>query len=112
MTQQYGQYGTLDGASSSMPVWTNPSPGILEPLRLPSPPAPVSRFTSDPEVECLFGDQWKAAAPWRLSSEAAPKTRDWQCMYVCMYVCVCVCVCVCIYVYMYVCMYVCMYVSN
>ena len=54
MTQQYGQYAPLDGASSSMPVWTNPSPGILEPLRLPSPPAPVSRFTSDPEVECLF----------------------------------------------------------
>ena len=53
---QYGQYGSLDGAgaSSCLPVWTSPSPGILEPLRLPSPPAPVSRFTSDPEVECLF----------------------------------------------------------
>lgn len=57
MTQQYGQYGqygSLEGASSCLPVWTSPSPGILEPLRLPSPPAPVSRFTSDPEVECLF----------------------------------------------------------
>jgi len=46
------QYGAKD--DSSLPVWTSPRPGILEPLRLPSPPPPANRFKSDPEVECLI----------------------------------------------------------
>ena len=39
---------------SCLLVWTSPSPGILEPLRLPSPPPPVNRFTTDHHVQCLF----------------------------------------------------------
>ena len=47
------QYGSITD-DSKLPVWTSPRPGILEPLRLPSPPPPVNRFQSDPEVECLL----------------------------------------------------------
>ena len=66
-----GGYGSK--SASSLPVWTSPRPGILEPLRLPSPPPParrwegegadvregfcntnVGRFTADPDVECLL----------------------------------------------------------
>ena len=45
---EMSQYGSLD-----LPVWTRPSPGILEPLRLPSPPPPVSRGNTECQVECL-----------------------------------------------------------
>jgi len=46
-----------DYISTSLPVWTSPRPGILEPLRLPSPPPPLTRFNTDPEVTCLFCEQ-------------------------------------------------------
>jgi len=48
------QYGFRD--ESSFPIWTSPRPGILEPLRLPSPP-PSRPHSFDQEVVCLFCEE-------------------------------------------------------
>ena len=53
-SRDMSQYGSVEKQSSSLPVWTAARPGILEPLRLPSPPPPANRFTTDPSVECIF----------------------------------------------------------
>ena len=49
------QYGSRD--ESSLPIWTSPRPGILEPLRLPSPPPSNRHTTIDPDVICLFCEE-------------------------------------------------------
>lgn len=49
------QYGFKD--ESSFPVWTCPRPGILEPLRLPSPPPSSRDILEDSEIICLFCDE-------------------------------------------------------
>eukprot|EP00090_Calanus_glacialis_P031701 TRINITY_DN52697_c0_g1_i1.p1 TRINITY_DN52697_c0_g1~~TRINITY_DN52697_c0_g1_i1.p1 ORF type:complete len:476 (+),score=156.19 TRINITY_DN52697_c0_g1_i1:54-1481(+) len=49
------QYGSKD--ESSFPIWTCPRPGILEPLRLPSPPPSSRSILEDPEIICLFCEE-------------------------------------------------------
>jgi len=49
-----GEYGVY-AEENLLPAWTQPSPGIVQPLRLPSPPRPASSsLAPDPDLVCLF----------------------------------------------------------